>query len=130
MTDGRRSAKLEESFVAEWRNWQTHQTQNLAFFTGREGSTPSSATNNFSITESTSRQLLPLLGLTRLCGARGDRSVMIAGTSRKPQGPHTPVRCSPENLYLFFDFSDSKMKNVCPNILRGAGRKSKKLRFE
>ena len=31
--------------VAEWRNWQTHQTQNLAFFTEREGSTPSSATN-------------------------------------------------------------------------------------
>jgi hypothetical protein len=42
-----RSAKLKESFVAEWRNWQTHQTQNLAKFTLREGSTPSSATNQF-----------------------------------------------------------------------------------
>ena len=31
--------------MAEWRNWQTHQTQNLAKFTLREGSTPSSATN-------------------------------------------------------------------------------------
>lgn len=31
--------------VAEWRNWQTHQTQNLAFFTERVGSTPTSATN-------------------------------------------------------------------------------------
>jgi hypothetical protein len=30
--------------VAEWRNWQTHQTQNLAFFTERVGSTPTSAT--------------------------------------------------------------------------------------
>ena len=30
--------------MAEWRNWQTHQTQNLAKFTLREGSTPSSAT--------------------------------------------------------------------------------------
>lgn len=30
---------------AEWRNWQTHQTQNLAYFTVREGSSPSSATN-------------------------------------------------------------------------------------
>jgi hypothetical protein len=40
----RRSAKLKESFLAEWRNWQTHQTQNLAKFTLREGSTPSSAT--------------------------------------------------------------------------------------
>jgi hypothetical protein len=35
----------KESSVAEWRNWQTHQTQNLAKFTLREGSTPSSATN-------------------------------------------------------------------------------------
>ncbi len=33
--------------MAEWRNWQTHQTQNLAKFTLREGSTPSSATNQF-----------------------------------------------------------------------------------
>ena len=31
--------------MAEWRNWQTHQTQNLAFFTERVGSTPTSATN-------------------------------------------------------------------------------------
>ena len=30
--------------MAEWRNWQTHQTQNLAFFTERVGSTPTSAT--------------------------------------------------------------------------------------
>ena len=30
--------------VAEWRNWQTHQTQNLAKFTLRVGSTPTSAT--------------------------------------------------------------------------------------
>jgi hypothetical protein len=37
-------SKLRESSVAEWRNWQTHQTQNLAKFTLREGSTPSSAT--------------------------------------------------------------------------------------
>ena len=33
-----------EPSVAEWRNWQTHQTQNLAFFTERVGSTPTSAT--------------------------------------------------------------------------------------
>ena len=32
--------------MAEWRNWQTHQTQNLAFFTERVGSTPTSATNS------------------------------------------------------------------------------------
>jgi hypothetical protein len=32
---------------AEWRNWQTHQTQNLAKFTLRVGSTPTSATNVF-----------------------------------------------------------------------------------
>ena len=31
--------------MAEWRNWQTHRTQNPALFTEREGSTPSSATN-------------------------------------------------------------------------------------
>ncbi len=28
----------------EWRNWQTHRTQNPATFTGHEGSTPSSST--------------------------------------------------------------------------------------
>ena len=28
----------------EWRNWQTHGTQNPATFTGHEGSTPSSST--------------------------------------------------------------------------------------
>src|SRR6516164_2092163 len=31
----------------EWRNWQTHGTQNPATFTGHEGSTPSSSTINF-----------------------------------------------------------------------------------
>ena len=30
--------------MAEWRNWQTQQTQNLPYFTVREGSSPSSAT--------------------------------------------------------------------------------------
>ncbi len=30
--------------MAEWRNWQTQQTQNLPFFTERVGSTPTSAT--------------------------------------------------------------------------------------
>ena len=30
----------------EWRNWQTHGTQNPAPFTGREGSTPSSSTTS------------------------------------------------------------------------------------
>jgi hypothetical protein len=29
---------------AKWRNWQTHQTQNLALFTQRVGSTPTFAT--------------------------------------------------------------------------------------
>ena len=31
---------------AKWRNWQTHQTQNLALFTQRVGSTPTFATTN------------------------------------------------------------------------------------
>ena len=31
--------------LLEWRNWQTHGTQNPAAFTGHEGSTPSSSTN-------------------------------------------------------------------------------------
>ena len=31
--------------MLEWRNWQTHWTQNPAPFTGHEGSTPSSSTN-------------------------------------------------------------------------------------
>jgi hypothetical protein len=44
-----RADKLKESSMAEWRNWQTHQTQNLAKFTLREGSTPSSATNQFKL---------------------------------------------------------------------------------
>ena len=29
----------------EWRNWQTHGTQNPATFTGHVGSTPTSSTN-------------------------------------------------------------------------------------
>ena len=31
----------------EWRNWQTHGTQNPATFTGHEGSTPSSSTSRY-----------------------------------------------------------------------------------
>jgi len=30
----------------EWRNWQTHGTQNPAGFTSHVGSTPTSSTNN------------------------------------------------------------------------------------
>jgi hypothetical protein len=48
MPDGTADVKLAfEPVVAEWRNWQTHQTQNLAKFTLRVGSTPTSATNVF-----------------------------------------------------------------------------------
>ena len=36
--------------MAEWRNWQTHQTQNLAKFTLRVGSTPTSATSKSAFT--------------------------------------------------------------------------------
>ena len=32
--------------MLEWRNWQTHGTQNPASFTGYEGSTPSSSTSS------------------------------------------------------------------------------------
>lgn len=32
------------SVTLEWRNWQTHRTQNPAFFTERVGSTPTSST--------------------------------------------------------------------------------------
>jgi hypothetical protein len=31
--------------LLEWRNWQTHGTQNPAFFTEHVGSTPTSSTN-------------------------------------------------------------------------------------
>ncbi len=50
--------------MAEWRNWQTHQTQNLAKFTLREGSTPSSATINSVIYSHFRRELLELSGFT------------------------------------------------------------------
>jgi hypothetical protein len=33
------------TILPEWRNWQTHGTQNPASFTGYEGSTPSSGTS-------------------------------------------------------------------------------------
>jgi hypothetical protein len=36
--------------LLEWRNWQTHGTQNPATFTGHVGSTPTSSTIYFSIT--------------------------------------------------------------------------------
>jgi hypothetical protein len=34
--------------LPEWRNWQTHGTQNPAFFTEHVGSTPTSGTTFFS----------------------------------------------------------------------------------
>lgn len=37
-------ATMMSSLKAKWRNWQTHQTQNLAYFTVRVGSTPTFAT--------------------------------------------------------------------------------------
>src|SRR5947207_15028940 len=41
-----RVAILNANLTLEWRNWQTHGTQNPATFTGHEGSTPSSSTIN------------------------------------------------------------------------------------
>ena len=47
MTETGKTAKIVKHCpVAEWRNWQTHQTQNLALFTQRVGSTPTSATTS------------------------------------------------------------------------------------
>ena len=34
------------SFAPEWRNWYTHQTQNLASFTAHVGSSPTSGTTH------------------------------------------------------------------------------------
>ena len=43
---GRERGKLKRVIdLLEWRNWQTHGTQNPATFTGHEGSTPSSSTS-------------------------------------------------------------------------------------
>ena len=36
--------RAPRAYMLEWRNWQTHGTQNPAAFTGHEGSTPSSST--------------------------------------------------------------------------------------
>jgi hypothetical protein len=58
----------------EWRNWQTHGTQNPATFTGHVGSTPTSSTNQFSILSAHVRVLdvtdgtLPLLGVRPVSG--------------------------------------------------------------
>ncbi len=46
---------MEPSAVAKWRNWQTHQTQNLAHFTVRVGSTPTFATIQFRLETSLNR---------------------------------------------------------------------------
>ena len=35
-------------FMPEWRNWYTHQTQNLAGFTSHVGSSPTSGTKKIS----------------------------------------------------------------------------------
>ena len=44
-TPGAKCGKLKQvKHLLEWRNWQTHGTQNPATFTGHEGSTPSSST--------------------------------------------------------------------------------------
>src|SRR5579871_4261949 len=47
MRGGARRRCYTEETGLEWRNWQTHGTQNPAPFTGHEGSTPSSSTNQF-----------------------------------------------------------------------------------
>ena len=51
--------------MLEWRNWQTHWTQNPAPFTGHEGSTPSSSTNPRSARRS---RPLPAPGLSGIRG--------------------------------------------------------------
>jgi hypothetical protein len=38
-------AVLSSKFAPEWRNWYTHQTQNLAGFTSHVGSSPTFGTN-------------------------------------------------------------------------------------
>ena len=46
MGDNRWSRSKSFSFIVlEWRNWQTHETQNLALRKQRGGSTPPSSTN-------------------------------------------------------------------------------------
>jgi hypothetical protein len=42
---GERGKLKPVSHLLEWRNWQTHGTQNPAPFTGHVGSTPTSSTS-------------------------------------------------------------------------------------
>jgi hypothetical protein len=45
--EARNCGKLKGVYeLLEWRNWQTHGTQNPALFTEHEGSTPSSSTTS------------------------------------------------------------------------------------
>ena len=70
--------KMERVFLGfiflptlEWRNWQTHGTQNPASFTGYEGSTPSSSTNPvpFRIHHAPAKSILsPVSGFLREAG--------------------------------------------------------------
>ena len=41
-------------FMPEWRNWYTHQTQNLASFTAHVGSSPTSGTKLLKLTRAES----------------------------------------------------------------------------
>ena len=55
----------------EWRNWQTHETQNLALRKQRGGSTPPSSTN---ISLDLDKFFFPLLVIAKSLGASSGAS--------------------------------------------------------
>lgn len=82
--------------MAKWRNWQTHQTQNLAHFTVRVGSTPTFATTYSSLSpcafrpenESCPRylakiqQVTPVGALARGCRTRNNSGLLCFAANR------------------------------------------------
>ena len=72
------------SFTLEWRNWQTHGTQNPAPFTGHVGSTPTSSTKE-------TNYLIGYRKLVNLWSA-GRKHAMILSMSR-PTNPYDNASC-------------------------------------
>src|SRR3954452_22691703 len=74
----------------EWRNWYTHQTQNLARFTPRVGSSPTSGTNSFANEPTNVTAIDRLLRQTS-----AGRALLDAGTSMARSIPVPRLKIRP-----------------------------------
>ena len=68
-----------QNLALEWRNWQTHGTQNPAPFTGHVGSTPTSSTNSCLTGPKAPRQVRRSVHQMRSLLMIGSYAVLVVG---------------------------------------------------